>query len=176
MSRFRGLKTLALVRTIQTLHLHYTSVRVIRARGRANLRTYRVQPIQWTKHNGTVSHKPSLEQSANVRQAFQKSASIPIPCMQYCTTVTWLGDRRRRSRWGGVCTGDSRGATLWDGASLGQRIVRVQLFESPSQVAVFSMQLLFVHCVFPLSVLQVLQQQQRIFNMTELHFLKLYRH
>jgi hypothetical protein len=39
--------------------------------------------------------------------------------------------------------------------------VRVQLFESPPQVAVFSMQLLFVHCVFPLSVLQVLQQQQQ---------------
>lgn len=73
----------------------------------------------------------------------------------------WLGDRRRWSRWGGVCTGYSRGATLWDGASLGQRIVRIQLFESPSQVAVFSMQLLFVHWVFSLSVLQVLDKTLR---------------
>jgi hypothetical protein len=162
-SGFTGLKTLAVV--IEPYE-HYTcitiSVSVITAGSTANFQNRLVHPYNQpcTKYCGTVSHKPFLERSPKTRHAFQQSVSIYTEHMQYRRTVTWLGDRRGRSR-GGVCTGDSRGATLWDGASLGERIVRVQLFESPSQVAVFSMQLLFVHWVFPLSVLQVLQQQQK---------------
>jgi len=156
---------MALIRKTKQLHCHFCQCNYGQEYSRLPNRPGTPYTMNIAQNNcGTVSHTPFLEQPANVRRAFHKSASIPTQCMQYCTTVTWLGDRRRWSRWGGVCTGYSRGATLWDGASLGQRIVRIQLFESPSQVAVFSMQLLFVHWVFSLSVLQVLQQQQKNFN------------
>lgn len=73
------------------------------------------------------------------------------------------GGRRGRQRGGhgGVCTGDGGGGALGDGAPLGERAVGVQLLEAPPQEPLLPAQLLFVHGVLVLAVLQVLYEPFR---------------
>lgn len=115
-------------------------------------------PASLQRNKSTAVTNLRCSGRVNVSQA--SHTSVRDSTAKQCTSLTWLGDGWRRSRRRGICTGDSGGAAFGDGASLRKRIVRVQLFKPPPQVAVFPMQVLFVHRVFPFPVLQVLQPQQ----------------